>query len=280
MLPFATNNKGPVVEIDETRYPILYEEYSLLRDSAGPGKYRGGVGSRLVWKLRAKECQLSCLAERHRISPYGVFGGLPPVPRECGHFSDTLLRIGTKTDFAHATELFGKLSPSKWSNITIHEGDSVEIVLSGGGGWGPPNEREPEAVVSDVISGFVSMGAAKDVYGIVLDAKKMTIDLEATERLREKMKTSGPKLQLRPHVKMLQSLEIRCDSNAKPRPIDVDGMPGLVSISEQRQGFVVKVEASSYEELVSRIRNLTKTLDAEAIRVLATQFVPLEFRPP
>ena len=91
-MPFATNNKGPFVEINELRYPILIEEYSLSpTDSAGPGKYRGGMGTKFSWRLLADRSSLSCLSERHLISPYGVFGGFPPLSRECGHFSDTRL---------------------------------------------------------------------------------------------------------------------------------------------------------------------------------------------
>ena len=275
MMPFATNNKGPVVEVDETKFPIMYQEYSLLEDSAGAGKYRGGIGTRLVWKLRAKECQLSCIAERHRISPYGVFGGLPPMPRECGHFSDTRLRINGQ-DFGHSTELFGKLSPSKWSNITIHEGDSVEIVLSSGGGWGAPYERESEAVLNDVINGFVSVEAARNVYGVVLDPQG-GIDAAATRSLREEIKADGPKIGHESRVKMLQTLKIEHDTASTPTLSDIEDIARIVSTGEHRQESLVVIEAADYQGLLSKVRNLERRFGAGKVRVLTTQFVPLDF---
>jgi N-methylhydantoinase B/oxoprolinase/acetone carboxylase alpha subunit len=277
MLPFATNNKGPVIEVDETRFPIMYQEYSLLQDSAGAGRYRGGIGTRLVWKLRAKECELSCLAERHRISPYGVFGGLPPMPRECGHFSDTRLRIGTQNDFGHATELFGKISPSKWSNITIHEGDSVEVVLSGGGGWGSPYEREPEAVLADVINGFVSIDAAKHVYGVVIDSQKIAVDTAATKRHREEMKVNGTKIPRESRVKMLQTLRIEGELNSRAMLDDVEDIAWTVTSGKQRQDPVVRIEAADCQGLQAKVRSLEKRFGAGKVRVLATQFVPSDF---
>jgi N-methylhydantoinase B len=57
------------------------------------------------------------------------------------------------------------MSPSKFSGVTLREGDQVRIVMPGGGGYGNPLMRDPERVRLDVAEGFVSAEAARDVYG-------------------------------------------------------------------------------------------------------------------
>jgi len=280
-MPFATNNKGPFIEMSEIRYPILFEEYSFNDpDSAGPGKYRGGMGTRLVWRLRGKEAELSALSERHKISPYGVFGGLPPMARECGHFSDTRLRVGDQPGFAHTTELFQKPSPSKWSGIVIHDGDRVEIVLSGGGGWGRPYEREPEAVLSDVANGFVSLNGAKDHYGVVIERDVMTIDREATMILRDRMKKYQYNFDLNRRIKVVLSVLFKAGIGPRPELDEIARMEGVVFARNRPEGFLIKIEGTSFQELFSRTAKLTEKLGAEESLSLTTQFVPLEFQRP
>lgn len=187
-MPFATNNKGPVIEIQDTRYPLLTERFELSSpDSCGAGRYRGGMGTIYGWRLLAPEAELSSLSERHRISPYGVFGGFPPSPLSCGHFCDTRLTPEGNATFGHATDLFGKLSPSKWSNITLHAGDRVELNLTGGGGYGDPLERDPQKVGSDVRNRYVSVDGAKRLYGVVVKAD-FTVDADATAYLRAELR--------------------------------------------------------------------------------------------
>ncbi len=187
-MPFATNNKGPVIEVQDTRYPLLTERFELSSpDSCGAGRQRGGMGTIYGWKLLAPEAELSSLSERHKISPYGVFGGLPPSPLSCGHFCDTRLTPSGNATFGHATDLYGKLSPSKWSNITLHRGDRVELSLTGGGGYGDPLERDPSRVASDVRNRYVSMEGAKRFYGVVVK-EDFTVDADATEGLRMKLR--------------------------------------------------------------------------------------------
>ena len=94
------------------------------------------------------------------ISPYGVFGGLPPSQLACGHYCDTRVIPSGAQTFGHATDLYGKLSPSKWSNLTLHSGDGVELVLTGGGGYGDPLQRDPQKVAWDVKNRYVSREAA------------------------------------------------------------------------------------------------------------------------
>jgi len=280
-MPFATNNKGPFIEMSEIRYPILFEEYSFNDpDSAGPGKYRGGMGTRLVWRLRGKEAELSALSERHKISPYGVFGGFPPMSRACGHFSDTRLRVNGQKVFAHATDLFQKASPSKWSNITIHDGDRVETVLSGGGGWGPPHEREPESVLSDVVNGFVSLTGAKDHYGVVIEPREMTIDHEATTILRERMRNHQVTFDLNPRIKVILSTILNTGAQSKAELDKITKMEGVTFAQNRPEGFLIKLEGRSLQELFSRASTLREKLNALESLPLTMQFVPSDFQTP
>ena len=162
----ATNNKNQPMEIFEMRYPWLCEEYSLYEDSGGPGKRRGGLGTRHVLRLLAPEAELNAIADRFTRSPYSVFGGLPPKPSPCGHWNDYRFKLSGTREFKHATELFGKKSPSKWSKIVLHAGDRVEQLTVGGGGFCNPRERERHLVLDDVKNGYVSIESAKEYYGV------------------------------------------------------------------------------------------------------------------
>jgi N-methylhydantoinase B/oxoprolinase/acetone carboxylase alpha subunit len=191
-MPFATNNKGPVIEIQDSRYPLLTERFELSPpDSCGAGKYRGGMGTVYGWRLLATEAELSSLSERHRISPYGVFDGLPPSSLSCGHFCDTRITLAGRPGFAHATDVFGKKSPSKWSNVSLHSGDRIELFLTGGGGYGDPLDRDPAKVAADVKNRYVSMDRARRLYGVVM-REDLDIDRDATDRLRSRLRSGEP----------------------------------------------------------------------------------------
>ncbi len=90
---FPANGKFQPAEISETDYPLMIEDMSLVTDSPGPGKFRGGVGCRFVWKLLAPKATFSTEADHVRFSPFGVYGGLPPKPLACGHASCTKIRL-------------------------------------------------------------------------------------------------------------------------------------------------------------------------------------------
>jgi hypothetical protein len=280
-MPFATNNKGPFIEMSEIRYPILFEEYSLGEaDSAGPGKFRGGMGTKLVWRIRSKEAGLSSLSERHRFSPYGVFGGLPPPPRQCGHFCDTRIQIRGRNGFSHATELFQKSSPSKWSNITLREGDKVELVLCGGGGWGPPNERDPEAVLSDVTNGFVSLNGAKDHYSVVIDPATMRIDLEETEKTRDRMKIKGSSIESKAAVRMLLTWAIpTLNATERARLRELANKGEIILIRDQPEHTVLKILGNRLQDVISAQGTIAKTLDVPESQALTIQYVPADWNP-
>jgi N-methylhydantoinase B len=66
----------------------------------------------------------------------------------------------------------------------VKGGDIVRIETGGGGGWGHPFDREPERVAADVRNGFVSLGGAREHYGVVLAADGLSLDAEATAKRR------------------------------------------------------------------------------------------------
>ena len=66
----------------------------------------------------------------------------------------------------------------------LKRGDAYALRSGGGGGFGSPLERPPERVREDVRQGYVSLGAARDYYGVVLDPKTLAVDAEATEAER------------------------------------------------------------------------------------------------
>lgn len=180
---FGTNNKSQSVEILETTFPMRYEVFSLLSDSGGPGRSRGGLGCTYTWQLTSPECLLSSEADRTRFSPFGVYGGLPPEPLPCGHASCTQIRTGGQP-YRHAGEISGAPSPSKWANIRIRKGDAMETIVTGGGGFGDPFERDPDFVLRDVINDYVTLDSARKWYGVVIDRRTMKVDRKATQKLR------------------------------------------------------------------------------------------------
>jgi N-methylhydantoinase B len=76
----------------------------------------------------------------------------------------------------------------------LEYGDSVVCLMAGGGGYGDPHLRDPEAVRRDVMDGLVSLNSARDDYGVVLaDSGDCEIDVAATEALRSRRRTGSEK---------------------------------------------------------------------------------------
>lgn len=170
------NSMNIPVEAVESDYPLRILRYRLRPDSGGPGKYRGGLGYERIFQLLDGEAQFVHKGERHLTCPWGLRGGKPARPYE----SLVLRRNGT-------TEIV----PSKIT-ATLLEGDQLHIYTAGGGGHGDPLERDPMAVVSDVLDRKVSLDSAREEYGVLMDASH-SLDAEATTALRRRLTTSrGP----------------------------------------------------------------------------------------
>ena len=156
------NCRNTPVEIFETRYPLRVLEYALIADSGGPGRMRGGLGTRRVLRVeRGAEVTANALFDRTKpgFGAYGLDGGRPGGP------AAILVRRAGDDRFRTFSEVYGTVSPSKFTNIVLTEGDEVLIASPGGGGYGDPRERDPGRLADDVAQGFVSEAAARAIYG-------------------------------------------------------------------------------------------------------------------
>ena len=147
------------VEVFETRYPWLTEEYTLVPDSGGPGQYRGGLGTRKRWRCLNAEITCSQLTDRHNHQAYGLSDGEP------GATGMTWFFPASGGPRQTMVEAHGKASTSKWSNVVIKPGDRVELQTPGGGGFGPVEAREPAAIAEDLAEGWITQEAAQRDYG-------------------------------------------------------------------------------------------------------------------
>ena len=157
------NCRNTPVEIFETRYPLRVLEYSLINDSGGPGRMRGGLGTRRILRVEpGAEVTVNALFDRTKpgFGAYGLDGG------QQGAGAAILVKRAGDEVFRTFSEVFGTVSPSKFTNIVLTEGDEVLIASPGGGGYGDPRERDRIRMAEDVEQGFVSASAARDIYGV------------------------------------------------------------------------------------------------------------------
>jgi N-methylhydantoinase B len=156
-----SNSLSMPTELLETMYPIVLESRNLITDSCGHGRQRGGCGLRYRHRIPewARNVKWTCIFERSETAPWGIMGGLPArslriyVERADGRV-ETLKEI-TK----------GR-SGSKASDVALAVGDILVFETPGGGGYGNPRERRREAVIDDIIDGYVSREVGEDIYGV------------------------------------------------------------------------------------------------------------------
>ncbi len=159
-VPPVGNSRVQGVEVNETRFPWVVEEYSLAQDSGGTGRWRGGLGTVRIMRCAASEIEVNGLADRHLIAPCGRFGGGP------GGTSAYLVQRKGSTEWKTFPEEFGSKSESKFANCVLYEGDRIMIVSPGGGGYGNPTERDRSLILDDLKQGYISSHTAIEVYGL------------------------------------------------------------------------------------------------------------------
>jgi N-methylhydantoinase B len=175
------------VEGNEFRYPILYLYRRQEADSGGPGKFRGGVGLSMAFMPHDVPEISDMVIHTHGVtfpSALGLSGGYPgslnriTIKRETN--IQALFQGGTMP--GSLTQIRGQEElPPPFTHTFLRAGSVVECVGGGGGGYGDPLERAPEAVAGDVVNGLVSQAAARKQYGVVLDGER-GVDRDATDR--------------------------------------------------------------------------------------------------
>src|SRR5712692_452022 len=143
------------IEAVEQLYPVRIERTALREDSGGPGRWRGGLGLTREVLIQTVGTQLSVLAEKCVLPPFGVCGG--------GAGATNRFWVRRNGQRVESSPL-----PGKVSGFPLEPGDVLLMESSGGGGFGDPLDRDPSSVVADVLEGYVTPAAAESVYGVVL----------------------------------------------------------------------------------------------------------------
>ncbi|CAN5626372.1 hydantoinase B/oxoprolinase family protein [soil metagenome] len=156
-------------EVWEATAPMLKERISFVVDSGGPGRWRGGLGTQIVWRFET-EANLTLQAQRtgDQRAP-GLDGGYPGAGR-----NDVQIAAGLPHERSYGMA----------TDVRLRAGETVVLNGAGGAGFGNPRDRDPETVELDVRCGYVSMAAAREYYGVVIDPATGLLDRTATSVLR------------------------------------------------------------------------------------------------
>ena len=126
------------------------EQFGVISDSGGAGRFRGGVGFRRDYRIRSAS-RFAGGTVRSHVPAHGVLGGLP------GQAARVIINPGTDSETTHTGMV---------SNLLLQPGDLLRIETGSAGGVGPPEERNRARVAEDVRNGHVSTEAARDLYGL------------------------------------------------------------------------------------------------------------------
>jgi N-methylhydantoinase B len=164
------------IEAVEQLYPVRVERTALREDSGGPGRWRGGLGLTREVRILAPHTQLSVLAEKAVLPPFGV----------CGGGTGATNRFWVRRD---GREVEPSPLPGKVSGFPLRVGDVLVMESSGGGGFGDALERDAARVAADLAEGYVSAAAAETLYGVgavsreALRARRVVVRLTAAADL-------------------------------------------------------------------------------------------------
>lgn len=152
------------IEVQEALYPLRIERLEIRQDSAGAGRWRGGIGlEKVVAPL--VPCHVHVLNERIGCPPWGIRGG-KDGSRPC----ITIDRPGETP------------AEVRKANVAVGPGDRICVQTSGGGGYDDPLKRDPHAVAADVRFGYVSRNSAENIYGVILDDAGAVLPSETSKK--------------------------------------------------------------------------------------------------
>ena len=166
--PMSQASPNTPVEIIESEYPMRVREHQWMVDRAGAGRFRGGPGYRKAYQVLEDSVVTVRCGHQFKYPGWGVLGGAsPPTPQ-------VWLQSEGNPD--------RQLGPLQ--TLSLKGGDTLYFDMPGGGGYGDPATRDPDLVLSDVLNGFVSVDAAREVYRVSVDAAAGRVDAGETAKLR------------------------------------------------------------------------------------------------
>lgn len=139
------------VEVIEARSPVLIERKEYVGDSGGAGRQRGGLGQRVVIAPAPDwpgSIRVSASLDHDRFPPDGILGGAPAAPSRFGLLTPD-----------------GTLVPSRVHQATLRGHDRLVVEVAGGGGYGDPADRSPDAIAADLHAGYITEPASAKVDG-------------------------------------------------------------------------------------------------------------------
>ncbi len=132
------------IEVFESKFPARTTDYSYRQDSAGPGQWRGGNGIIREYQMTT-DTEMSLWFERSGNPAWGLFGGKGGAPPE------VIINPGTPDEIRRL----------KTNRMPLRNGDTVRCYTGGGGGYGDPLDRDPQAVLADLADGHISPDYAR-----------------------------------------------------------------------------------------------------------------------
>lgn len=170
----GANQSNVSIEMIEQEYPLRIERYGLVPDTGGAGRRRGGLALVRSYRVLSDKAILSVRSDKRDHPPYGLFGGKEGTP---------------SWNFINPDEERQVLPVLMTQVARLKKNDVYQHILSSGGGFGDPLERDLDAVLEDVVDEKISVEHARDAYGVVVTERRgeFGIDAAATSELRKTM---------------------------------------------------------------------------------------------
>ena len=186
--------KLPNIEHTEQSFPLLFLYRKEVPDSGGPGRWRGGLSAESCFiPHNTDKIVQDTLSSGNAIpTSTGMMGGYPGTTNIYRFIrdSDILRRLARRDMVDDISQVEGEVVTLglRQENFEQHPADVYAVVWTAAGGFGDPMERDPETVLDDWRNGAVTIVAAREIYGVVLDEATQGLDAAATVALRSRLR--------------------------------------------------------------------------------------------
>jgi len=166
------NTRNTPIEETEMRVPMRCERYELRTHPPAPGRWRGGIGSVRRWRFLVPTV-VGANGDSRSDLPRGLFGGHNGVPGRITH------NPGTDQE---------RVLHTRFSAFQVLAGDTLEVEVPSGAGYGDPLDRDPGLVLADVLDGLYDAAFAAQTYGVLFQPGAGAVDDDGTQRCRQQFR--------------------------------------------------------------------------------------------